>query len=212
MITHDIYLYKYGICTIPSVLSIICFFNLPKKFAAVECVYPDAAAAAARCPKLMGCLKNPAAVAAVAVVTWLRPPTTETAAVASDGLDGAASMLSMVNSDEPTADVFGCAAAEPTVAACSCPPRPASRSASLQSHGFRGDIIKPRWSVPQAVDVVVAVVQAVAVACRRSGWLQRSSPKPPASHPPSLPSNFIRWCPNRFLYRSCREKLVIYDV
>lgn len=128
----------------------------------MECVYPDAAAAAARCPKLMGCLKNPAAAA----VTGLRPPTTDTAAVASNGLDGAASMLSMVNRDEPTADVFGCAPAEPAVAVCICPPRLASRSASLQSHGSRGDIIKPRWSVPQAVDAVVVVVQAVAVARR----------------------------------------------
>lgn len=163
--------------------------NLPKKFAAVECAYPDAAAAAAKCPKLMGCLKNPAV--AVAAVMALRP--TAGTAEASDDRDGA-SMLSMVNRDEPTADVFGTAAV-PAAAAERCPPRPASTS---QSHGSRGDIIEPRWSAPQAVEVVVHVA-AVAVG-GRSGRLPLSPrpaaavPKTPASHPPSLPSNFIRRC------------------
>jgi len=121
--------------------------NLPKKFAAVECAYPDAAAAAARCPKLNGCLKNPVA-AAVATVTLLRLEAAVTADT-SDDLDGA-SMLSMVNSDEPTADVFG-TAAEPAAVqvAIACP-----RASETQSHCSRGDV-KSRASTV----VVAAVVE-----------------------------------------------------
>jgi len=104
---------------------------LPRKFAAVECAYPDAAAAAAKCPKLNGCLKNPVA-AAVAAVTLLRPEAAATAE-SSDDLDGA-SILSMVNSDEPTADVFG-TAAEPAAVqvAIAC-----LRTSESQSHCSRG--------------------------------------------------------------------------
>lgn len=127
----------------------------------MECAYPDAAAAAARCPKLMGCLKKPAA-AAVAAVTLLWPAAVTAAAAAAsadDDLDGA-SMLSMVNNDEPpppppTVDVFGTTAelaaamARPSVS--QSPP-----------HGCRGDSDGGDGEDDDGDDIVVFVVRPAA--------------------------------------------------
>lgn len=134
--------------------------DLPKKLAALECAYPDAAAAAARCPKFKGCLKNPAAAAAVAAVTLLRPAdpvaTVPVAETASDDLDGA-SMLSMVKREEPTADdVLGTETGATTAVAVACP----WASASVQSHGScRGDTGRP--PAPRSSTAVTAVIAAV---------------------------------------------------